>query len=515
MTFTSRLPRSTSEAQGVDAGGILAFVEAVESGIEQLHSFMLLRHGHVIAEGWWDPYAAEHPHMMFSLSKSFTSTAVGIAISEGLFELDDRVIDLLPDDAPREIGPRLAELRVRHLLTMTTGHASESLENLERAEQDNWARFILGKPIDFDPGTHFVYNSGASYLLSAIVQRLCGRRIVDYLETRLFEPLGIVGAAWETCPRGINTGGWGLSLRTEDVAAFGQLYLQDGSWGGRQLVPSDWVARATSNLVPNGDPATASDWAQGYGFQFWQCRHGAYRGDGAFGQYCVVMKEQDAVLVMTGGLQDMQVPLDLAWKHLLPALSDAEPSVAEPSVAEPSVAEPVEAPFLNLRILPQLGGVTSPLSAKVAGVTFTLPTCAVTLENSETGSSLTLTLAGIDRKVELGHASWAFGETTPFDGNSRAVAASGAWASDDTFVARLVFYETPFENTIALTFADGKVTIDIAQNVSFDSTHLLHAVGIAQGTTRRTGFLTGQVETPDDFDRIADVEIRRAFEGDE
>ena len=474
MTFTSRLPRSSPEAQGVDVRGILAFVQAAEDEIERLHSVMLLRHGHVIAEGWWDPYAAEHPHMMFSLSKSFTSTAVGIAISEGLFGLDDRVIDLLPDDAPREVRPRLAELRVRHLLTMTTGHASESLENLERADQDNWAQFILAKTIDFTPGTHFVYNSGASYLLSAIVQRVCGQRLVDYLAPRLFEPLGITGAAWETCPRGINTGGWGLSLRTEDVAAFGQLYLQDGNWDGRQLVPSDWVARATSNLVPNGDPATASDWAQGYGFQFWQCRNGAYRGDGAFGQYCVVMKEQDAVLVMTGGLQDMQIPLDLAWKHLLPALS-----VAEPSVAEAPVAEPVEASLSNLRILPHLGAVTSALSAEIAGVTFTLPTGAVTLENSEAGSALTLTLDSVDRKLELGHANWAFGETTPFDGSSRAVAASGAWASDDTFVARLVFYETPFENTIALTFADDKVTIDIAQNVSFDTTRLLHAVGVA------------------------------------
>jgi CubicO group peptidase (beta-lactamase class C family) len=470
MTFTSHLPHSTPEAQGVDARGILAFVEAAEAEVERLHSFMLLRHGQVIAEGWWDPYAAEHPHMMFSLSKSFTSTAVGIAISEGLFRLDDRVIDLLPDDAPREVGPRLAELRVRHLLTMTTGHASESLENVERAEQDNWARFILGKPLDFEPGTHFVYNSGASYLLSSIVQRLSGQRVVDYLETRLFEPLGIVGATWETCPRGINTGGWGLSIHTEDVAAFGQLYLQDGSWDGRQLVPSDWVARATSNLVPSGDPATASDWAQGYGFQFWQCRHGAYRGDGAFGQYCVVMKEQDAVLVMTGGLQDMQVPLDLAWEHLLPAFS----------AADLPVAEPVEAPLPDLRILPQLGAVTSALSAEIAGVTFTLPTGAVTLENSEGGSLLALTLDGIDRKIELGHASWIFDETTPFDGSSRTVAASGAWASDDTFVARLVFYETPFENTIALTFADGKVTITIAQNVSFDTTHLLHAVGVTQ-----------------------------------
>jgi CubicO group peptidase (beta-lactamase class C family) len=476
MTFTSRLPRSTPEAQGVDARGILAFVEAAEADIERLHSFMLLRHGHVIAEAWWDPYAAEHPHVMFSLSKSFTSTAVGIAISEGLFGLDDRVIDLLPDDAPREVAPRLAELRVRHLLTMTTGHASESLENLERAEQDNWTRLALSKPLVFEPGTHFVYNSGASYLLSAIVQRRSGQRVVDYLAPRLFEPLGIAGAAWETCPRGINTGGWGLSLRTEDVAAFGQLYLQNGSWDGRQLVPSDWVARATSNLVPNGDPATASDWAQGYGFQFWQCRNGAYRGDGAFGQYCVVMKDQDAVLVMTGGLQDMQVPLDLAWEHLLPAFSDAG-RVA----AETPVAEPVETPLPPLRILPQLGGVTSDQTARVSGVTFILPTGAMMLENSEAGSSLALTLSGVNRTLTLGHASWIFGETAPFDGSSRAVAASGAWVSDDTFVARLVFYETPFENTIALTFADGEVTIDIAQNVSFDTTHLLHAVGITEG----------------------------------
>ena len=304
-----QLPRSTPAAQGVAAAGILAFVDAVEAASLGLHSLMLLRHGQVVAEGWWAPYSAAAPHMLFSLSKSFTSTAVGLAVAEGRLSVEDPVVDFFPAQAPRQVSANLAAMRVRHLLTMSTGHAADTTEAMTAAKDGNWVRAFLAQPVDHAPGAPFVYNSGATYMLAAIVQQLTGSTLLDYLTPRLLAPLGIEGATWESCPRGINTGGWGLSIKTEDIARFGQLYLQRGVWQGQQLIPATWVDAATARQVANGSNPD-SDWEQGYGYQFWRCRHGAYRGDGAFGQYCLVLPDQDAVLAITAGVEDMQAVLN-------------------------------------------------------------------------------------------------------------------------------------------------------------------------------------------------------------
>ena len=266
-----------------------------------MHSFMLLRHGHVVAEGWWSPYDAEAPHSLYSLSKSFTSTAVGLAIAEGKLSLDDEVLKFFPEDAPAEPSNNLKAMRVSDLLRMSTGQQTEP----PRTPDQPWTKTFLAHPVPFKPGTHFLYNTSATYMLSAIVQKATGQTVLDYLRPRLFEPLGIEHPTWETSPQGISAGGYGLSIRTEDIARFGQLYLQKGKWQGKQLVPEAWVEAATSRQTSNGSNPN-SDWDQGYGYQFWRCRHGAYRGDGAFGQYCIVLPEQDAVIAITSGVKDMQ-----------------------------------------------------------------------------------------------------------------------------------------------------------------------------------------------------------------
>jgi CubicO group peptidase (beta-lactamase class C family) len=317
---TLSLPRDTPDSQHVLSAGIRDFTDALES-LDSVHSFMLVRHGSVVAEQWWAPGGPDVPTHIWSLSKSFTSTAVGLAIAEGRLALTDRVVELLPDQAPREINERLARLTVRHLLTMTTGHAAESLPDDERVTGPRWAEHILAQPLEFEPGTHFQYNSGATYLLSAILQSLTGTTLLEYLTPRLFEPLGIQSPTWLLSPEGVNAGGWGLNIRTEDIAKFGQLYLQRGEWNGQRLVPAEWVDEATKHQVPNGDPREPDDWTQGYGYQFWRCRHGAFRGDGKLGQFCVVMPDQDAVLVLTADLEDMAAELNLVWKHMLPALA--------------------------------------------------------------------------------------------------------------------------------------------------------------------------------------------------
>ena len=300
------LPRSTPEAQGVPSAAILAFVEAAEKNVDALHSLMVLRHGQVVAEGWWGPYRRDDPHVLFSLSKSFTSTGIGLAIAEGKLSLDDTVLSFFPEDAPAEPSENLKAMRVRDLLSMSTGHHADAIEPFPYMDPAvSQTRAFLALPVAHKPGTHFVYNTPASFMLSAIVQKVSGTPLVDYLRPRLFEPLGIRNPKWEATPKGVSLGGFGLSVTTEDIARFGQLYLQKGEWNGKRLLPAEWVAAATSRQVSNGSNP-ASDWDQGYGYQFWRCRHGVYRGDGAFGQYCIVMPEQDAVIAITSGVRDMQ-----------------------------------------------------------------------------------------------------------------------------------------------------------------------------------------------------------------
>jgi hypothetical protein len=477
MARDSQLPYSVPEAQGIASSAILAFVEAVEKNIESLHSFMLLRHGHVLAQGWWAPYEAERPHLLFSLSKSFTSSAIGLAVAEGRLSINDQVLSFFPEDAPAEPSEHLVAMRVHDLLSMSTGHAEDTTGYMRQQPEGNWAKAFLAQPVEHTPGTHFVYNSGATYMLSAIIQQLTGTTLLEYLRPRLLTPLGIEQATWETCPRGINTGGWGLSIRTADIACFGQLYLQKGVWQGAQILPEAWVEAASTVQVANPNEPNI-DWRQGYGYQFWRCRHGAYRGDGAFGQYCVIMPEQDAVLAITSGLGDMQPPLNLVWELLLPAMQPTALPEDRPAQAA------LEHKLAQLALPPQPGRATSPLAAEVSGRTYLFEKSeqdvdAITLDVDQGGSTLTVQDSNGTHEVRAAVGSWLQGTTTLIDGRVYAVAASGAWTSDDTYVIQLCFNETPFCSTLTFRFSADQLTTGWKDNVSFGPTERPQLIGRA------------------------------------
>lgn len=305
------------------------YLEAIEADKQDIHSIMILKGGQVVKEQWMGEGSSRKPHALYSVSKTFTASAVGFAVAEGRLKVTDKVVSFFPDKLPAEVSENLKNMEVRHLLTMSTGHDVEpSRKNM--AEGQDWVEFFLAAPVVHEPGTFFVYNSMATYMLSAIVQKVTGEKLIDYLYPRLFRPLGIVGATWDESPQGINTGGWGLSLKTEDLAKMGQLFLQQGEWNSRQLLPREWIAEATKAQVeslPAGVrrenlkiKAKDSDWLQGYGYQMWRCRHNAYRADGAYGQYIIVLPEQDAVIAMTAKVGNMQDEINLVWKYLLPAL---------------------------------------------------------------------------------------------------------------------------------------------------------------------------------------------------
>jgi CubicO group peptidase (beta-lactamase class C family) len=311
------LPRSMPEAQGISSQAVVDFVAAADK-INTLHSFMLVRHGQVIAEGWWKPEAADKPHVLHSLSKSFNSTAVGLAIADGKLNLDDPVLKFFPADAPADPSDNLKAMKVRDLLTMTCGHDTEP----KAVGGAPSVRQFLAHPVPHQPGTHFQYNTMGSYTLSAIVTKVTGQTTLEFLKPRLFEPLGIENPQWDSSPEGNSLGGYGLKLCTEDIAKFGQLYLQKGKWGGKQLIPEKWIEQATCKQVPNDQESHNSigiDWKQGYGFQFWRCTHDAFRGDGAAGQLCVVMPAQDAVMAITADSGNFQGEMNAIWDNLLPA----------------------------------------------------------------------------------------------------------------------------------------------------------------------------------------------------
>ncbi|HXB94656.1 MAG TPA: serine hydrolase [Puia sp.] len=318
------LPRGIPEKEGVPATAISDFLNAASHGRTEFHSFMLLRHGKVIAEGWWDPYGPRFKHMLYSCSKTFTATAVGLAIKEKKLKLTDKVISFFPDDLPSPVPPLLAELTVKDALMMADGQDPEP-RNV--SVDTNWARAFLAVPIVDKPGTKFLYNSMGTYMLSAIVQKVTGQKVLDYLRPRLFDPLGITDEDWETSPQGVNTGGWGLRLQTEDMAKFGQLLLQKGKWNGRQLIPREWVEEATTPKILQNPGASqsardTSDWLQGYCYQMWRCRHNGVRADGALGQFIILLPDQDAVIALTAETPSMQEEINLVWQYLLPPMQN-------------------------------------------------------------------------------------------------------------------------------------------------------------------------------------------------
>ena len=448
---------------------------------------MLVRHGHVVAEAWWTPYDAQTPHVLYSLSKSFTSTAVGLAIAEGKMTIDDAVVQYFPDDAPAEPSANLKSMRVRDLLRMTTGHATEP--PMWRDQQNSptagaaWTKKFLHHPVDFKPGTLFVYNTPATYMQSAIVQKVTGQTVRDYLGPKLFAPLGIETPNWVTSPEGISAGGYGLSVRTEDLAKFGQLYLQKGQWNGTQLIPSQWVSEATARQTSNGSDPN-SDWSQGYGYQFWRSRHGAFRGDGAFGQYLLVLPNEDAVIVITSGVKNMQDVLNRVWDKLLPAIEPA--ALRENADAQTALRTKIA----TLTVKPPVGQTVSPLSEQVHGHWFEFPKNELNIStisfrfSTENSAMIVRTPEG-EITTPFGFTGWekstdafAFGMNAFVSVPEKPlIAASGAWSDDKSLALKLVAYETPFYTTLNVRFENDRLILNAEHNAAFGPTTLPQIVG--------------------------------------
>jgi len=344
LSATGDLPRSTPEMEGVDSAVIDEFLTALENSPVVLHSFMLVRHGHVVAEGWWRPYGPEQLHPVYSLLKNFSATAAGLAIATHRLALDDRIATWLSDQLPIVSSPNLASMKVRDLLTMTAGYAKDPLASQGPAiERGEAIRTILAQPVPHVPGTYFAYSNGTALLLSAVLQKATGQTLHEFLKPRLLVPLGISGEEWEIYPEGLNPGGTGLKLRTEDIAKLAQLYLQKGRWNDAQLLPEWWVRSATTLQTPSHYGANP-DLRHGYGYMFWLAEGDAYRGYGSLDQNCLVLPAYDAVLVTTGDNRDSPAHFRLIRDRLLPAFHEGKLPF------NPSARARLEARFRSLNV---------------------------------------------------------------------------------------------------------------------------------------------------------------------
>jgi len=463
-----KLPRNSPSSQQVASSKLLDFISAVEDSSHEMHSLMILRNGKVIAEGWWTPYAPTLKHTMYSTSKSFTATAIGFAVQENLLHVEDRVIDYFPESLPDTIQPNLAALQIKDLLSMSVGHDPEYTTAVVKSE--DWVKTFLSMPIAHDPGSKFIYNTSATYMLSALVERVSGEGLLEYLTPRLLDPLGISGIDWEVDPKGTATGGYGLRVKTEDMAKFGQLFLQKGSWQGKQLISPQWVEAASSvqiiqDPIASKERVAASDWLQGYGYQMWRSRNDSYRADGAFGQYILVLPKLDAVIVITSETTSMQGLMDLIWRHLLPAF-DGDISASDDQKLMDVLSD--------LAIHPKEGISNPTMGESISGNRYAFEGEIQELELNFDTDEYIVTLQEEDQThtFRFGKESWIAGTTTrkgpylvarargaleglaPFQVNG-----SYTWQDNHTLILQLNYTESPHTETLTLDFEGDMVKL--------------------------------------------------------
>ena len=469
------LPRSTPEEQGIASSAIRGFLDEVKKSGQEFHSIMILRHGYVVAEGWWAPYSSEHRQQLYSASKSFTGTAVGFAVSEGLMSVDDPVIKFFPDLLPGQVSDNLAALKVKHLLTMSVGQAEDSILKLEASAPGvPWEKTFLALPVDYAPGTRFLYNSGASFMLSAIVRRVTGLTAHEYLHPRLYEPLDIADATWGENFEGINMGASHLRMKTENLAKFGQLYLQKGMWNRKQVLSEKWVEEASAKQIENGN--NDSSWGFGYGYQFWLNPPGGFRADGAFGQFSMVFPEKDAVVAITSESIDTKTTMQLVWEYLFPAMGEFPLDRNQTANAQLRTALKV------LRYNPPVVATRSGTADRISGREFRLD------KNEFNAKSVVFEFVGgkciftlkeegkPDIKITHGMNNWITeGNRKPrphslfslrrIDFDS-IVAASATWKDKNTLLLTWRFIETVHGDSLTCIFDGNKLTIKFLFSVA-------------------------------------------------
>lgn len=474
--------RGIPENHGLSSKSLLVFFDQIERYKLELNTFMLLQDGKVAAEFWREPYRRDCPQLLYSLSKSFTSIAVGIAWDLGLLDLQDKVISFFPDKLPEKISPNLEKMTIHHLLSMNAGHEDNIYE--EVAKEQDWVKAFLSMDVKHEPGTHYRYSTHSTYMLSAILECVTGQSLVDFLMPALFEPLGIERPVWETCPMGITAGGMGLSIPTEGIAKFGQMLLNKGVYDGRRIVSEEYIELATSEQSDNRTAASPNriDSAQGYGYQFHLCRQGAYRGDGSFGQLCFVAPKQNIVIAATSSfpsMQQLQTLLDLIYEYVFESCTEDQARLHQRLTALASSSLPVFLPVP--RNAPGLHKRCYKLEGNPLGL--------VKIEFIQDQDKLELLLEynNDSEQVLPFHFTERTSATALFTKDlalhTQEVVTYMAWTTADTLRLTLYLIETPYVVTFTIRFMDKIIDFRFYINVSLTLTNF-QAIGHLEGDNK-------------------------------
>lgn len=435
------LPTSTPEAQGVDPEAIKALVEGWEANGTRPFALTIIRHGYVIASTTWAPYEQTDNVLKYSLSKTFTASAVGMAVADGLLEIDAPVVSYFPEITG--VGPRASRMTVRNVLSMASGHTEDTVQQLDPA--DPVGAFLRIEPPE-EPGSVFCYNQGCTLTQSALVQRVTGEALHDYLRPRLLDPLGIGPIEWLTLGE-YDQGFSGLHITCQAVSRLGLTILNGGTYGDQRLLTQAWTDEAMTVQVANG-PANI-DWEQGYGFQMWKSQHG-WRGDGAFGQLCLVLRDLDLVVAACAQTDDIQAELDVVWEKLLPGLHD------EPLPEGEDLTE-----FLAARQLPVISSAAEArtgryeLVASGSAAEMVAPSGTVVLD----GTTLTIDDGTGAVSVPL-EGAWKRVETTLPDGRVVRSAGTGGWTAPGVLTATVVPLHSPHALDVTLDTNTGTAVLD-------------------------------------------------------
>ena len=310
----------------------------------EIHCIEIYEKGSLILRTSQHPYSCENKRELYSLSKTFTSTSIGIAQDMGLLNVEERVVDIFPDKCPETISENLGKMKIRHVLSMNTGHKACVMPKMYYA--NDCAKAFLEQAVDFEPGTHFTYNTGATCMLGAILERKSGMSLFDFAQKYLLSPLGIEGSYWNTVKDGTAEAGVGFQASCDDILKLGILYLNKGEYNGKRIVSEKWVKEATKPISDNGSNGNP-DWCSGYGYQIWINAKEGFRGDGAFGQLCMVFPEEERVVAIMANCEDMQKEIDGVLELLKETFDKAEEPEEFPTLGK---CDKKDYPFMNKKI---------------------------------------------------------------------------------------------------------------------------------------------------------------------
>ena len=450
------IERVKPQTVGVSPKGIINFLDSIIEKQINLHSFMLLRHGKVVAEGYYRPFNKEYVHNIFSVSKSVTSAAIGIAIGEGLITLEDRVIDFFEEKIKKGVHPYTAEMKIKHLLAMATVHNGSTNKDV-----NDWVKTFLNTMPSHLPGTVFAYDTTGTHTLCAILQKQTGMTVNEYLRSRLFDPIGIGPIEWESCHMNINKGGSGIKCTTEDLARFGQLYLQKGLWEGKQVLPKAWVELSTTRHIDTSNTKVMLEGKNGYAYHFWRARHNAYCAFGMGGQFVVVVPEKDVVFVSTANTllyrDGHQMILDSFWENIYPSI------LASVILEEDNIYIEMQQRLEQLELILPIGKNSVALEGAISNRRIKLDencleygTCQFIFKGSD---SRLIFFKGDERKdIKFGMGSWVIG-IEPFFGLKSA--ASATWVDEKTCIIHIQAFDVMQMLIITCHFEEDYIVIQI------------------------------------------------------